>query len=241
MDNHINLFCFCFVDNWSWVFQTARKRIKLLFRKKNKNGSIELQIPQSATPGVQYISIYKGSSPIKTLTITVVDCASGDPSNKESLYVKGDTIDVFGGDTYICKYSYRTTSFDYPLNRLIKGPNALYSEDTTTADDYIFGDIPLDIKTGKSGEYPVMSLGANTGEELSNEEKRKAIIQNERNWSWGNYDLFSTLFQVIVESDDNLNYRHSGDVGKGVSESNSILSAYNSIQKIFFNNLAYYS
>ena len=187
-----------------------------------KNGSIELQIPQGTSPGVKTISIYKGPEQLRTFQITVIDCTNTPPSNNDSLYIKGDTIDVFGGDTYICKYSYRTTSFDYPLNRLIKGPNASYTEDSSVADDYIFGDIPLDINAGTSGEYPVMSLSGNDNSGLSNEEKRKAIIQNERNWSWGNYDLFSTLFQVMVESDDNLNYRHSGDVGKGVSESNSI-------------------
>lgn len=187
-----------------------------------KNGSIELQIPQGTSPGVKTISIYKGPEQLRTFKITVIDCTNTPPSNNDSLYIKGDTIDVFGGDTYICKYSYRTTSFDYPLNRLIKGPNASYTEDSSVVDDYIFGDIPLDINAGTSGEYPVMSLSGNDNSGLSNEEKRKAIIQNERNWSWGNYDLFSTLFQVMVESDDNLNYRHSGDVGKGVSESNSI-------------------
>lgn len=204
--------------------------IELNFRNANPlpggKSSVEIQIPLGTSPGVYPVSFYKGGGKIRdTQYITVSDCTGPNSPivSKINLYTVGDTVDVFGGDTYICKYSYRTTSFDYPLNRFIKGPNALYEELTGTADDYIFGDIPLNIATGMSGEYPVMNLnGGSGGSSLSLEEKRKAIIQNERNWTWGNYDLFSTVYQVIVESDDNLNYRHSGDVVKGVSESSSL-------------------
>ena len=188
--------------------------------------SIEIQIPAGTSPGIYPVSFYKAGSKIRdTQYITVEDCtgATSPVVSRVNLYTVGDTVDIFGGDTYICKYSYRTTSFDYPLNRFIKGPNALYKELTGTADDYIFGDIPLNIGTGMSGEYPVMNLnGGSGGTALSLEEKRKAIIQNDRNWTWGNYDLFSTVYQILVESDDNLNYRHSGDVVKGVSESSSL-------------------
>jgi hypothetical protein len=201
---------------------------ELNFRNQNVvpggKSSIEIQIPAGTPPGVYPVSFYKAGSKIRdTQYITVEDCTG--PTSpvppRVNLYTVGDTVDVFGGDTYICKYSYRTTSFDYPLNRFIKGPNALYKELTGTADDYIFGDIPLNIATGMSGEYPVMKLQSG-GSSLSLEEKRKAIIQDERNWTWGNYDLFSTVYQILVESDDNLNYRHSGDVVKGVSESSSL-------------------
>jgi hypothetical protein len=201
---------------------------ELNFRNQNVvpggKSSIEIQIPFGTAPGIYPISFYKAGSKIRdTQYITVEDCTG--PTSpvppRVNLYTVGDTVDVFGGDTYICKYSYRTTSFDYPLNRFIKGPNALYKEIGTVADDYIFGDIPLNIGTGMSGEYPVMKLQSG-GSSLSLEEKRKAIIQNERNWTWGNYDLFSTVYQILVESDDNLNYRHSGDVVKGVSESSSL-------------------
>jgi len=206
---------------------------ELNFRNQNivpgGKSSIEIQIPAGTAPGIYPISFYKAGSKIRdTQYITVEDC-TGPTSpvvSRINLYTVGDTVDIFGGDTYICKYSYRTTSFDYPLNRFIKGPNALYKEIGTVADDYIFGDIPLNIGTGMSGEYPVISLngtsGTGGGSSLSLEEKRKAIIQNDRNWTWGNYDLFSTVYQILVETDDNLNYRHSGDVVKGVSESSSL-------------------
>ena len=188
------------------------------------SSTVEIQIPISTSPGVYPISFYKGSQKIgETQYVSVENCTSTPlPTNTNiNLYTTGDTVDVFGGDTYICKYSYRTTSFDYPLNRFLKGPNALYKDISGTIDDYIFGDVPLNIKTGMSGEYPVIKLKPG-GSSLSLEEKRKAIIQNDRNWTWGNYDLFSTVYQVIVETDDNLNYRHSGDVVKGISESSSL-------------------
>jgi len=188
------------------------------------SSTVEIQIPSNTSVGVQPISFYKGGEKIgETQYVSVENCTStpAPVRTKVNLYTVGDTVDVFGGDTYICKYSYRTTSFDYPLNRFIKGPNALYKDIPGTVDDYIFGDIPLNMKTGMSGEYPVMKLSS-AGSSLSGEEKRKLIIQNERNWTWGNYDLFSTVYQVIVEADDNLNYRYSGDVVKGVSESSSL-------------------
>lgn len=199
-----------------------------ILQTKNPTGglgrqyTIEIQIPAGTSPGIYPITIHKGPDRLTTNYIAIVDCSQGDPVQPNTnLYKEGDTIDVFGGDTYICRYSYRTTSFDYPLNRLIKGPNALYQDIPGSVDDYIFGDTPLNIGAGKSGDYPVMSLGGDTSN-ISLEEKRKLIIQNKRNWTWGNYDLFSTVFEVMVESDDNLNYRHIGDVSKGVTESSSL-------------------
>lgn len=205
-------------DNTGIFLQTQNLTIV-----SGSSSTIEIQIPANTSPGVQPISFYKGTNKIgETQYVGVQSCVTVAPTpSKVNLYTVGDTVDVFGGDTYICKYSYRTTSFDYPLNRFIKGPNALYKELGTVADDYIFGDIPLNMANGTSGDYPVMELSGG-GSSLSTEEKRKAIIQNKRNWTWGNYDLFSTVYQVIVESDDNLNYRHSGDVVKGVSESSSL-------------------
>jgi len=199
-----------------------------ILQTKNPTGglgrqyTIDIQIPAGTSPGNYPISIYKGGDLLVINYITISDCGGGAPKQpNNNLYKDGDVIDVFGGDTYICRYSYRTTSFDYPLNRLIKGPNALYSDIPGSSDDYIFGDTPLNMGTGRSGEYPIMSLGGETNN-ISLEDKRKLIIQNKRNWTWGNYDLFSTVFEVMVESDDNLNYRHIGDTAKGVTESSSL-------------------
>lgn len=183
--------------------------------------SVSIQMPVGITPGNYDINIYKGVSFINKYTVTISDTCNDGKKDTINLYKTGDAVDVFGGDTYICRYSYRTTSFDYPLNRLIKGPNALYKDDASIYDDYIFGDVPLNMDSGSTGEFPVLSLGS-TNTSISKEDQRKLIVQNKRNWTWGNYDLFSTLYHVIVESDDNLNYRHSGDITKGITESSSI-------------------
>jgi hypothetical protein len=162
--------------------------------------------------------------------------------------------DIFGGDTYICKYSYRTTSNLYGLGRFKKGvnqnninrltgynPNGMI---TSIHDDtsYLFGDIPLDLSTGKTpgfgtniytvtSDYNVLYWGGgvdNPGtdqiEGAGNEftGARKNAIQDVDNWSTSGYEVFTTIYQYMVESDDNINYRHAGDPEKGVSEINSM-------------------
>lgn len=148
-----------------------------------------------------------------------------------------ESDNIFGGDTYICKYSYRTTSNLYGLGRFGRGVNKhiANANSSSNSDDYIFGDIPLDLLqgttpffgsniTGISGDYPVLQMGSTTdptgGDDISG--RRKNAITNEKNWSKNGNVAFSTIYQFMVESDDNINFRHAGDPEAGVSEQNSL-------------------
>lgn len=154
--------------------------------------------------------------------------------------------DIFGGDTYICRYSYRTTSNLYGLGRFKKGINneALYIPTGTLRNimSYIHGDVPLDMNTGRTpsyglnidgvvDNYKVLFWGGvydnpstvaieGAGDEFRG--ARKNSILNNNNWSTSGFEVFTTVYQYMVESDDNINYRHAGDPEKGVSEMNSM-------------------
>jgi hypothetical protein len=116
---------------------------------------------------------------------------------------------IFGGDTYITRYAYRMTSQSFGINYFQRDVNANSGTLTNATDDYIFGDIPLSISTGRTGTTPVMNFG--------NSAQRLATVQNPANWSAGSVTPIATLFHFIVESDDNINFRHAGDTEKGVN------------------------
>lgn len=163
---------------------------------------------------------------------TGVDELDGNIYYGDSLSVSDD---IFGGDTYICRYSYRTTSNMYGVGRFIKGVNRYlpYNNNSTTEDDYLFGDIPIDISSGKTpsfgtnifgviADYNVLFMSGGTvgGDEFSG--ARRSAITTTANWTKDGVTVFSTIYQFMVESDDNINYRHAGDAEAGVSELNSM-------------------
>lgn len=145
----------------------------------------------------------------------------------ENYYAGASSGNIFGGDTYICKYSYRTTSATFGLAHFIKGKNS--TTITGTNNDFIYGDIPFDMN-GTTGippgdVYNVLNFGGsantiNTINISASEASAGDVTTN--NWSLGSVDPFTTLYQVLVESDDNINYRHAGDPIQGVSEADSI-------------------
>jgi hypothetical protein len=130
-------------------------------------------------------------------------------------YYEGVTSgNLFGGDTYICRYGYRTTSQSFALTFFKRGTN----EDPFSAGiiPNLYNDIPFNINAGTTGTYDVMSGGP-----LSPSYRQLAIL-NEDNWRRGNVNPFATIYQFIVESDDNINFRHCGDVEAGVSPAASV-------------------
>jgi len=161
---------------------------------------------------------------------------------------------IFGGDTYICKYSYRTTSNLYGLARFNRGINkynvyrgasggaGVVLPSLIQATAYIWGDIPVDVNSGttpsyltniygNTNDYDVLRWGGaldNPGTEViegAGDEfggARRSAISTNANWSAMGYEVFTTIYQYVVETDDNINYRHAGDPEKGVSELNSM-------------------
>jgi hypothetical protein len=130
-------------------------------------------------------------------------------------YYEGVTSgNLFGGDTYICRYGYRTTSQSFALTFFKRGVN----EDGVSAGTIpnLYNDIPFNIFTGQTGTYDVLAGGPTSNS------FRESAIRNDDNWRRGNVNPFTTLYQFIVESDDNINFRHCGDVEKGVSPADSV-------------------
>ena len=223
--------------------------------------SIDLQLQSGIPilpPGTYPISFYNGSG-VKigvSQYVTIGDCGTftgpgGAPSAfpTVNLYTTGDTVQVFGGDTYICRYSYRTTSNLYGLGRFKKGVNAyninrgsVLTFDAEKNSQQLFGDIPIDLNTGTSpsfltniyniaADYKVLwfggqadNIGTNAIEGAGNEFRgaRRNSINERLNWSVSGYEVFTTIYQYMIESDDNINYRHAGDPEAGVSELNSM-------------------
>lgn len=187
--------------------------------------------------------------------------------NTSSNYYTGlETGWIFGGDTFIARYNYRTTSMDFP-NYYIE-QNVTADPDTPTVWDSIGAGngqqmslpevidanlspissiIPYNdymgtvafmntrvLRTyGGADEWPnITETGPNfnlldhflslqvaspitSGNpdgmyRLANFNEQAAVIAN------------ATLYSVFVESDDNLNFRHAGDVVKGVGKDASL-------------------
>lgn len=155
--------------------------------------------------------------------IEVFNYDTGD-SGGQSYYTGAISDSIFGGDTYICKYSYRTTSANFGLAHFVKGKNSTTISGTNN--DFIYGDIPFNMNgtTGIPPEtvYNVLNFGGvdNTTNTVNISATETGVEQN--NWSLGSVDPFTTVYQVIVESDDNINFRHAGDPIKGVGEATSV-------------------
>jgi hypothetical protein len=145
-----------------------------------------------------------------------------------SFYSGASSGEIYGGDTYICRYSYRTTSANFGLAHFAKGKNSLNL--TGITNDFIYGDIPFDTTTGTTGVPPgevfnVLNFGSATFTENTIDitaSEAAAGDASTNNWSLGSVDPFTTVYQFLVESDDNINYRHAGDPIKGIGESSSM-------------------
>lgn len=146
-----------------------------------------------------------------------VNLTTGLSSDGRSNYYTGASSDTFfGGDTYLCRYGYRSTSQSFAFTYLKSGSNqqvSILPYLLTGTLGTIYGDIPFEISTGYTANNVIMS---------GNEQERKDTINNENNWQRGSTAIISSVYQYIVESDDNINFRHAGDVEKGVGIVDSV-------------------
>lgn len=138
----------------------------------------------------------------------------------DSYYSGVTTQPIYGGDTYICRYGYRVTSQSFAMKYFAKGINQNWpSNANSDFGRWLYGDIPTDILNGYTYGIAIQNRVLwGTGNYL----QRQAAIQNESNWIKGDVDPVSTVFQYFVESDDNINFRHAGDIEKGVTVNNSM-------------------
>jgi hypothetical protein len=131
-------------------------------------------------------------------TVTGIDSAN----TKLNYYTGAVSDNIFGGDTYICKYSYRTTSQRFAYRDYIGGGQAPLGIDSSTQ-----------FNPGLNGSPNIYTLSS------------LASLDSASNFNGGyaeSYDPYTTLYQIIVESDDNINLRHTGDTEKGIATVNSV-------------------
>ena len=140
-------------------------------------------------------------------------------------YYSGATSkEIYGGDTFITRYSYRTTSQDSKIVALdIQG-------DASGSGSYILGDVPLDMYTGYTGDTRVLWDSRDYSQRIETLSGDSA----NSNWSDSEHNVMTSLYQFIVESDDNLNYRHVGDVEKGVPPATSVVFDKNIATEVLF-------
>jgi hypothetical protein len=147
-----------------------------------------------------------------TLLVNIITGGDVDGTN---YYTGVRTPDIFGGDTYICRYGYRMTSQRYGF-KYFRG-EAAYGEEIGFAGGDIDDDDPSE-NTGSTTAY-----NFNTGENFVTSSEDIINIDNWRgdgeNTDWNPH---ATLHQIIIESDDNINFRYCGDSKKGVSTADSM-------------------
>ena len=145
-------------------------------------------------------------------------------------YNGAESINIFGGDTFITRYGYRTTSQDSQLVYLniVRNEGVGYN---------IFGDIPVDMTTGLTGNEKVLWV-------LGNAQQRYDAIVGDidsinYNWVTPKHDVMTTVYQFLVESDDNINFRYVGDVEKGVSPATSVYFDRNVASEVLYKSPLY--
>jgi hypothetical protein len=193
-------------------------------------------------------------------------------------YYRGlETGWIFGGDTFICRHSYRLTSSDFPNYYLVQNLviNPSDPSSSTAISDYsgipifntqislpellnVTGPTPLTVpsnlsttnldsvaymnqrvlRTYPNAELPYIS--SSSFNLLSHFVTPYKSADDADSYALYNFedkkltDMYTTLYSVFVESDDNLNFRHAGDVVKGVSKSKSLFfDSYNAAEIVF--------
>ena len=137
----------------------------------------------------------------------LVDTATGADIDGTNYYTGVRTVDIFGGDTYICRYAYRLTSqaFGFRYFKQEFGTNGTNIDDDAVVDtlDETTSWVPLNTQITTSNQN---------------------VLDNNE-WVGGNvgsWDPHAVLHQIIIESEDNINFRYCGDAKEGVSTADSM-------------------
>ena len=179
--------------------------------------------------------------------IGAVNLETGNTLNGKTInYYSGvESGQIYGGDTYITKYSFRTTSQSYghchfrASEQLGDKDEASYTDGMTVTNLYhsntvgsktssqqdipdFFGPYGPSTGTG-SGQsiwYPQgLEINSTAYPNLTSKEILKSfsqILHATDNWVQGTSDPVASLFTFFVESDDNIGFRHSLDSEKGI-------------------------
>jgi len=141
-------------------------------------------------------------------------------SSNFNYYEGTSSTNVFGGDTFITRYSVRTTSMEYGWT--------FYRNATTTAPVSIPFDLdPYSSQFGETAGITILESN------LPNDIVIDALEQvgNRSNQS---HTPVSTLISYICESDDNINFRHAYDAEKGVDPEDAKFFDYYHASSVIF-------
>jgi hypothetical protein len=123
------------------------------------------------------------------------DARSGEAKEEDNAYIYR-TSTVFGGDTYVGRYSFRTTSQDYGACFF----NPVWLEEN--------GDWNQDFDLWNKLNW--VSYGWNTSGVHNQQYQYRAV------------DPYATVYNFFCESDDLLGFRHQGDNSAGVTPAESL-------------------
>lgn len=163
-----------------------------------------------------------------------------DSKNANNYFLGGESDNIFGGDTYIGRYSVRSTSLGYGWSRYPYHDVPFVGEQvggidvvpggltpTTTSNSTILN-LVEDI-TGLTPEDIVDGL------DFFNENTYAGQVWAiPESWKRGNNTPIATIFYFMCESDDLLGYRHSGDQSQGVSTEDSLFFDYSTASASLF-------
>ena len=145
-------------------------------------------------------------------------------SDDFNYYTGATSTPVFGGDTFICRFSVRTTSMEYG--------HTFFRNATSGAP----ATIPSDLAqfSPNLGAYAGVQVSSPTGVPPEGYGALVDLLNNIGNRSNQNSTPVSTLMSYICESDDNINFRHSFDVEKGIEASKAMFFDYNIAKSVIF-------
>jgi len=138
-----------------------------------------------------------------------------DDKARDNYFVGAESDQIFGGDTYISRFSFRMTGVPYGFSTLKQQSQTL---ETTP------NDIPFYVDTsGNEGYIGDAETGAPPESNIP------------ENWAQTNNSVYSTLFSFVCETDDLLGFRHSADQTAGVLEEEGMLFDKSVAADVIFN------
>jgi hypothetical protein len=140
--------------------------------------------------------------------LSEVDVESG--GDRDNNYYDGaDSDNIFGGDTYITRYGFRSTNLRYGWCR--------FNQDISDGVD----DIPF--QGTHTGSLQVATSGTQSNYADAN------------NWIAGNNNPNASIYYFFCEADDLIGYRYNADQTQGVNEDNGRFFDYANASATLFN------
>ena len=141
--------------------------------------------------------------------LSEVDVENGGDRDNNNYYNGADSDNIFGGDTYITRYGFRSTNLRYGWCR--------FNQDISDGVD----DIPFQ--------------GNHTGNLQVSTAVTQADYNNSNNWTAGNNNPNASIYYFFCESDDLIGYRYNADQTQGVNEDNGRFFDYANASATLFN------